>query len=81
MYCTPVIQLTQNWQVSDCLRGFHLCTFVHLHLYFCTFAFANAFLKNQMNTEERKIHGTVNLLYPFKPAFSKRLDYLQQSHN
>ena len=34
-----------------------------------------------MNNLERKIHGTVNLLYPFKPAFSKLLDYLKQVHN
>ena len=42
---------------------------------------AKAFLKNQMNNVERKILGTVNLLYSFKPAFSKLLDYLKQIHN
>ena len=39
------------------------------------------FWKNQLNNVERKIDGTVNLLYPFKPAFSKLLDYLKQMHN
>ena len=32
---------------------------------------ANAFLKNQINNMERKIHSTVNVLDPFNPAYSK----------
>ena len=32
---------------------------------------ANACLKNQMNNMERKIHSTVNVLYPCNPAYSK----------
>ena len=31
---------------------------------------ANAFLKNQINNMERKIHSTVNILYPCNPAYS-----------
>jgi len=30
---------------------------------------ANAFFKNQLNNMERKIHGSVHLLYPCKAAF------------
>ena len=32
---------------------------------------ANACLKNQINNMERKIHSTVNVLYPCNPAYSK----------
>ena len=32
---------------------------------------ANAFLKNQINNMERKIHSTVNVLYPCDPAYLK----------
>ena len=30
---------------------------------------ANALLKNQINNMERKIHSTVNILYPCNPAY------------
>ena len=32
---------------------------------------ANAFFKNQINYMERKIHSTVNVLYPCNPPYSK----------
>ena len=32
---------------------------------------ANASLKNQINNMERKMHGSVHLLYPCKAAFAK----------
>ena len=84
--CYSRITLYQQYENNLVGPGhlFGVCQFVCFSLAFVVLVFhcinnmktilagnANAFLKNQINNMERKIHSTVNVLYPCDPAYLK----------
>ena len=64
-------QLFGVWQFVCFSLSFDILVYIINNMKTILAGNANAFLKNQINNMERKIHGSVHLLYPCKAAFSK----------